>query len=59
MLEELGKGAFCKVKRATIKFEDAEEPEEFAIKIYDKNRLKNEYIYVRDEHGGLVRTDLH
>ena len=57
MFEDLGKGAFCKVKRATIKFDDMEEPEEYALKIYDKNKLKNQYRYAMNELGAIERTD--
>ena len=52
--DTIGKGAFCKVKRAIGKFNDDNEEEyeeEYAVKIYNKKDLKRKKCTYYDKEG--------
>lgn len=59
MLEQVGRGGFCKVNRAMIKFDDLAEPEEYAVKIYNKNDLKNTPYWIITPDSEPKRSDLY
>ena len=54
MKDTIGKGAFCKVKRAIGRFNDdndEEYEEEYAVKIYNKKDLKRKNCTYYDKEG--------
>ena len=54
--EEVGRGAFCKVKRAVGTFEEEDgtkETQVLGMKVYNKNNLKKQVVSYYDENGAI------